>query len=432
MFRLNSLIQRLINSPALTLLKRPEYKRIKITAYLSVVCVLIALVYWFVDLSSGVLYSSPAYAFLLLNAMAVIFFLRRGRFTLAKVLLAITINLVVFYASITDPFESGTFILYVSTGVASFAILGFQERIKSYYLAAFTSLLFLIAYATDIDLGNTIPPDSYVRLSFIVNYVIAIISAVLVLYFLVELNNESEGELMNKERAVTEKNKQLTKVNQELDRFVYSVSHDLRSPLTSIMGIINLAKYAGTREELMELVQRIEGRVQAQEKFIDEIISYSRNSRMRVERVRVSLTEVVNEVLESLRYLPGFGGIDFRIEDNDKLQLLVDRTRLKVILLNLISNAIKYHDPARPDPFVIVSLKEEKRYLSIHVRDNGLGIAQEHLHKIFDMFYRASEKSTGSGLGLYIAQEVIEKMGGTLSVKSKPGEGTTFIVRLRA
>jgi len=432
MFRLNSLIQRLINSPELTLLKRPEYKRIKITAYLSVVCIFIAIVYWFVDLSSGVLYSSPAYAFLLLNSIAVLYFLRRGRFTLAKVLLAITINLVVFYASITDPFESGTFILFVSAGVASFAILGFQERIKSYYLATFTSVLFLVSYASDIDLGNAMPPDSYVRLSFIVNYIISIISAVLVLYFLVELNNESEQELMNKERAVTEKNKQLTKVNQELDRFVYSVSHDLRSPLSSIMGIINLTKYAKTKEELTELVQLIEGRVKAQEKFIGEIISYSRNSRTRVERVRVSLTEVVNEVLESLRYLPGFERIDFRIEDNDKLHLLVDRTRLKVILLNLISNAIKYQDAEKSDPYVVVSLKEEKRYLAIQVRDNGMGIAEQHLHKIFDMFYRASETSTGSGLGLYIAQEVIEKMGGTLSVKSKLGEGTTFIVRLRA
>jgi len=237
---------------------------------------------------------------------------------------------------------------------------------------------------------------------------------------------------MNKERAVTEKNKQLTKVNQELDRFVYSVSHDLRSPLSSIMGIINLTKYASSKEELVELVQLIEGRVKAQEKFIDEIISYSRNSRTRVERVRVSLSEVVNEVLESLRYLPGFESIDFRIEDEGKPQLLADRTRLKVILLNLVSNAIKYHDASKPKPFVVVSVKEEKRYQAIHVRDNGLGIAEEHLHKIFDMFYRASETSTGSGLGLYIAQEVIEKLGGTLSVKSKIGEGTTFIVRLRA
>lgn len=413
-------------------MKRAEYKRIKITAYLSVVCIFIALVYWFIDLSSGVLYSSPAYAFLLVTSMAVLVLLRRARFTVAKVLLTVTINLVVFYASITDPFESGTYILFISTGVASFAILGFQERNKSYYLAGFTSLLFLISYGLEIDLGTTRPPDAYIKLSFIVNYVIAIISTVLVLYFLVELNSESEQELMNKERAVTEKNKQLTKVNQELDRFVYSVSHDLRSPLSSIMGVINLTKYARTKEELVELVQLIEGRVKAQEKFINEIISYSRNSRTRVERVRVSLTEVVNEVLESLRYLPGVEGITFRIEDNDKLQLLVDRTRLKIILLNLISNAIKYQDAAKPDKSIVVSLKEEKRYIAIHVKDNGVGIAEEHLHKIFDMFYRASETSTGSGLGLYIAQEAVDKLGGTLSVKSKPGEGTTFIVRLRA
>src|SRR5690349_3263073 len=132
MIRLSQLIRRLFESPRLSLLTRPEYKRIQITAYLSILCIIISIVYSIADLSSGVLYSFPTYGILLINSVVVFSLLRKSLFVPAKILLMITVNLVVFYASIADPMEAGTYLLFIPAGVASFAVLGFQDRLKSY------------------------------------------------------------------------------------------------------------------------------------------------------------------------------------------------------------------------------------------------------------------------------------------------------------
>jgi hypothetical protein len=146
MTRLSQFIHKLIASPGLARLSRPEFKRVRITAYLSIVCIFIALAYCTTDLSNGVYYSSPAYGILFLNSVAVIILLRRSFFVVAKVLLVVTINLVVFYASIGDPFEAGTYLLFIPAGVSSFAVLGLQDQVKGYYLTTFTSLLFLFLF----------------------------------------------------------------------------------------------------------------------------------------------------------------------------------------------------------------------------------------------------------------------------------------------
>jgi signal transduction histidine kinase len=255
MVTLSHLIHRSIESPQLSFLSRPDYKRVRITAYLSVVCIIIAVMYGITDLSNKVYYSAPAYGILLVNSITVFLLLRRSLYVPAKVLLMITVNLVVFYASVTDPLETGAFLLYVPAGVTSFAVLGFKDQIKSYYLILFTSTLFIVSYFGGINLGNAMPSPEYIKISFVFNFVIAMTGTVLVLYFLVELNSESEKELITKEKTVSEKNQELTKVNQELDRFVYSVSHDLRSPLSSILGITNLAKHAESKEQLVEYMK---------------------------------------------------------------------------------------------------------------------------------------------------------------------------------
>lgn len=430
MARLSQLINHLIDSPKLSSLTRPEYKRIRITAYLSIVCVFIALVYCIADLSSGVIYSIPAYGLLILNSLGVCIFLRKGVYIPAKVLLMVTINLVVFYASITDPFEAGAFMLFMPAGIASYAILGFHQRTKGYLLTAFTSLLFFVSFFGDIEIGNSTPSEFYVKLSFVINYTISITSSIMILYFLVELNSESEEELIGKEKAVSDKNRELTKVNQELDRFVYSVSHDLRSPLSSILGITNLARHAESKEQLIEYMKLIEGRIKVQDQFIREIIDYSRNERTHIEREHIVFISLINEIIEALRFHPGSEAINFHIDDVNRTELVVDKTRLRIILSNLISNSIKYQDTAKPNRSINVSIKATGREHIISVVDNGIGIASEHVPKVFKMFYRASETSTGSGLGLFITQEAVDKIGGTISVESKIGEGTVFTVRI--
>ena len=114
---------------------------------------------------------------------------------------------------------------------------------------------------------------------------------------------------------------------------------------------------------------------------------------------------------------------------NDSVEVQSDAYRLKVVFSNLISNAIKYHDLAKDKPYILISCDKNHGY-HINVEDNGIGIPEEHQSKIFDMFYRAHDRSEGSGLGLYIVKETLTKIGGQISVASEHGKGSTFSITL--
>jgi signal transduction histidine kinase len=171
-------------------------------------------------------------------------------------------------------------------------------------------------------------------------------------------------------------------------------------------------------------------RVHNLDDFIKEIIDYSRNSRLELKKDIFSLMELMKEVVDGLRYAEGFENIYIIYSMSSELEMVSDRSRLKVVLNNLIGNAFKYHDPAKENPLIEISASKQNGELKIEIKDNGLGISPEHQPKVFDMFYRASEKSKGSGLGLYIVKETIEKMSGIISVESQLSKGTTFTVQL--
>src|SRR6185437_11528662 len=107
-----------------------------------------------------------------------------------------------------------------------------------------------------------------------------------------------------------------------------------------------------------------------------------------------------------------------------------DRSRLSIILNNLISNSIRYQNPEAADPFVEIYVEISASSAEIRIRDNGIGIDKENHEKVFNMFYRVSTKSVGSGLGLYIVKETVEKLHGVIDLESVPGKGTAFSIHL--
>jgi signal transduction histidine kinase len=410
---------------------RLELKRVVLTGYLSIVCIVVAIIYAVLDFVHDVYYSMPSYAVLFTMPIISLLLLRSGNSRAAKVSLMISVNMVVFWAAINDPFETGTFMFFIPTGIGSFAVLGFHEKKTGVALTALTTTLFLLAYFSNLQpFPVSRPSEDYIKLSFVLNYAISLTISVLVVYFLMNLNQLSEAELVEKERFAHEKNRELQKVNDELDRFVYSVSHDLRSPLSSILGLTNLARITKDPTELDEILSRIQSRVSAQDHFIKEIIDYSRNQRSDVLSEEVILDKLVDEIIDSLKYNSNADKITFRKKIPSGITLHIDRIRLSVVLNNLIGNAIKYHDLAKGTPFIEVGFAEDK--YAIYVKDNGIGIPREHQEKIFDMFYRGSDRSTGSGLGLFISKEAVMKLNGILEVKSSQGEGSTFFVYLPA
>lgn len=166
------------------------------------------------------------------------------------------------------------------------------------------------------------------------------------------------------------------------------------------------------------------------EGFIREVTDYSRNTRLDLSLEETDLGELIRGVAQNLADVSG----KVRIEINltEQIVLLTDPSRLKVILNNLLSNAYKYHRLDQHDPFIAFSAQKSNGSVVIKISDNGSGIEPDYHQKIFDMFFRASTKSEGSGLGLYIVKETLQKMGGTIWIESTPGEGSVFTFAIPA
>ncbi len=238
-------------------------------------------------------------------------------------------------------------------------------------------------------------------------------------------------DLKNAEETLTKRNEELAKINSELDRFVYSASHDLRAPLTSLLGIINLLELESPADTISSYLRMMRTSINRMDSFIKEIIDYSRNSRTEVNREAVNLEELIQECYEDLIYLPGSSRISREVHLKIA-EVYTDKRRIKTVLSNLIANAIIYHSPYREKPYVRVEVEKIAQQYVISVTDNGKGIGEEHQAKVFNMFYRASDDTKGSGLGLYIVKEALDKLEGQIRLQSQLGEGTIFTITLPA
>jgi PAS domain S-box-containing protein len=233
------------------------------------------------------------------------------------------------------------------------------------------------------------------------------------------------------EIALDLQNKKLVKTNAELDRFVYSVSHDLRSPLTSILGIINFIEDESGEPETIKHILMIREGVNRLDNFIKNILNYSRNNRLPLEVQKIDLQKNINEIVKSYTGNPATNNIEFIIDINQRQAFYTDQIRLNTIIENLISNAIKYHKEEGTKNFIKISSYSDSKILKLTVTDNGTGIDQKYHTKIFDMFYRLNSKKEGSGIGLYIVKDTIEMLEGTIAIESELNKGTSFVITLK-
>jgi PAS domain S-box-containing protein len=229
------------------------------------------------------------------------------------------------------------------------------------------------------------------------------------------------------EEALKTSNEELKKSNMELDKFVYSVSHDLRAPLSSILGLVEFSETETTDPAVLEDYNSIKKSVKKLDGFIQDILDYSRNSRLEIRQEKINFTEVLNDVTNNLKFMSqAKGNVDIRIDIEDDVDFYTDKSRINIILNNLVSNAIRYHNPLADNSFVKISVTTDEQQVNIIVSDNGIGIEKKYHEKVFDMFYRVSKKSVGSGLGLYIVKETVERLNGSFQLESEPGVGTRF------
>lgn len=234
------------------------------------------------------------------------------------------------------------------------------------------------------------------------------------------------------ERALRKQNEELVKINKELDSFVYSVSHNIRAPLMSVLGLVNLAKLdnGNVNDTFRQYFNMMEHSIHKLDDTLKEILDYSRNARSNLNITKVNLAKLIDDGFERLKYLDGSDQVKKRIEIDEPVALYSDAYRLTVVFNNLISNAIKYRDPKKATSFIEISINVTPTNALIRFRDNGIGINDEHMNRIFDMFFRATDRSEGAGLGLYIVRETIEKLNGTIRVNSALADGTTFEINI--
>ncbi len=221
---------------------------------------------------------------------------------------------------------------------------------------------------------------------------------------------------------------ELQKVNFELDSFVYHASHDLRSPLRSILGLIDLYRIENNPSIREECIEKIEGSVKRLDDLVMELLSISRNDRVNDPYEEINLLLEINHSISSYYNATNTHGLQTRTKVIQPVAFKSDLTRVRIILNNLISNAIKYRSYDKDNHYIYVEAIVDEQALILKVEDNGEGIESSKLPHIFDMFYRATEKSEGSGLGLYIVKKVADKLEANIEVKSEELEGTTFTV----
>jgi len=214
--------------------------------------------------------------------------------------------------------------------------------------------------------------------------------------------------------------RQLQDRNFELDQLIHKISMDAKASLASILGLVNLIGFEKDIEKSQQYAKLIENRVLKLDNSMMSMLNFSKANRRKMKYQRVDFNRLINQCLIELQYLKNYDCIQKDIQiDCENPPFICDTLRLRLILSNIISNAIKYQKNYTNDNQVKVHIQTSEKEAVITVTDNGTGIHEDYMDKVFDRFVRANAQSDGSGLGLYIVQKVVGKLGGKIELRSE-------------
>ena len=379
------------------------------------------------------------YDLVFIVVMLIIFFINENRkHSTAKVIMIAFLNIGLFFYASLVPEKTSVAYYFFAIVAGTYVGFGKQMHFRRMVYSLLPAFLFMVLEWFDYGLFEvTMVNSGSIPFYKIMNSLTASLAIFLIVKLLLDINYRTEFYLKHNEQKlqkladqITEKNKELEQTNAELDRFVYSATHDLRAPLMSVLGLVNIAEIETKEASQRKYMDMMKERIQKLDTFIQDIMDFSRNTKSGVKKERIDFDILFDEILSNLKYLSGADKITFTKEIPSDQTFISDRSRLAIILSNLISNAIKYHNYQLDAPTVGMQVKGLNEHFEIAISDNGPGIKPEEQPKLFDMFYRASEKSEGSGLGLYIVKEMVEKLNGTITLESTFGEGATFKITL--
>ena len=401
---------------------RNEFRQVMLSGYYALMSLLVIAAYIIMELPYGSNQALTIYGIAFVLILGALVLHRQRQHCMANSILFPTLNIIVFLFTSSESIKTGAFVFYIPISLGSFAVFNHSHRKISVALVLLTSILFSVNIMGEVRLLTFRDySDAYIQLSQLINFSIAFLVSMLAIYLLISLNHYNATQL-------TESNRQLEKLNEELDRFVYSTSHDLRAPLLSVLGLLKLAESATTEDEMKHYHRMMQTRVSNLDKFIKDITDYSRNNRLGIVREEINLASMATDIWESLKYSADAEGIEFINDIPPDLVVANDNTRLRVVVSNLVANAIRYHDHRKEKKYIRLHHQLTTTSFSLHIEDNGQGIAPEYQTKIFEMFFRGNESSQGSGLGLYIVKETLAKLSGNIQLTSTLRKGSTFSI----
>lgn len=218
--------------------------------------------------------------------------------------------------------------------------------------------------------------------------------------------------------------------NTEMDSFFYRVSHDLKGPIASLLGLSELAKRDIKDKDALNYLGMYENQIKRLNMIVMELINITELNHREQQLSKINFYEIIDNCITAYTYLPHFEKIRFKIDVGSDLNFSSEWYIVNTILQNLIENSIKYIDVEKPDQIVDILVSRERNNIIIQLTDNGLGIPIEHQSRIFEMFFRASNNAEGTGLGLFILKRAVERLKGEVALSSENGSGTTFTITL--
>jgi signal transduction histidine kinase len=237
------------------------------------------------------------------------------------------------------------------------------------------------------------------------------------------------------QRELRDNNEQLTRVNVDLDNFIYTASHDLKAPISNIEGLLNallveLPAETVQADPVQPILELMQDSVNRFKRTIEQLTDVSKLQKEHgLPSEPVDLAAVVRNVCLDLEPLIQSTGARLAVDVEAAPTVLFSEKNLRSVVFNLLSNALKYHDPGRP-PHVRLQARPEGEFVVLEVADNGLGLDAASKQKLFGMFQRFHDHVEGSGIGLYMVKKMVENAGGRIAVRSELGVGTAFSVYL--
>jgi len=242
---------------------------------------------------------------------------------------------------------------------------------------------------------------------------------------------ELEKQVQLRTRELQVSNIALTQAKAELNTFLYRASHDLRGPLCSIEGLLGLARAEENPLEQRQYLELMQQTVRKLNRMLESLLSYTLNTHNSLTTERVDFQSVVTRALDSLRDLRGFERVKVQTHLDAATPFYSDAERLFSVLKSVVGNSISFQNYAlQEQPAVTIRITCSPGEAAIVVDDNGVGIAEENLDAVFRMFTRSSSQSTGSGLGMYIVKQTVERLGGRIFLQSREGKGTQVSVQI--